>query len=160
MDDYDEHDTIVMQDEDEAEVKEEDEQELIILPFMGTCSKQIRGFSNKNGCMVIPVSKAKDSKVMCDLCCDILKSNASLERHRKIKHSNVLFTCEECGTQKDSFKKLWNHQQCHKTLKCRKCYKQILYANTGRHAKLCKGKKSSQKCDKCEYSTTSTSKME
>ena len=110
--------------------------------------------------MVIPVSKAKDSKVMCELCCYILKSNACLERHRKIKHSNVLFTCEECGTQKDSFKKLWNHQQCHKTLKCRKCYKQILYANTGRHAKLCKGKKSSQKCDKCEYSTTSTSKME
>ena len=81
MDDDNEHVTIVMEDEDEAEVKEEDEQELIILPFMGTCSKQIRGFSNKNGCMVIPVSKAKDSKVMCELCCDILKSNATLERH-------------------------------------------------------------------------------
>ena len=38
MDDYDEHDTIVMQDEDEAEVKEEDEQELIIIPFKETCS--------------------------------------------------------------------------------------------------------------------------
>ena len=55
MDDYDEHDTIVMQDEDEAEVKEEDEQELIILPFMGTCSKQIRGFSNKNGWLFLLV---------------------------------------------------------------------------------------------------------
>ena len=55
MDDYDAHDTIVMQDEDEAEVKEEDEQELIILPFMGTCSKQIRGFSNKNGWLFLLV---------------------------------------------------------------------------------------------------------
>ena len=76
------------------------------------------------------------------------------------KSNTVLFTCEECGTQKDSFRKLWNHQRCHKTFKCRKCDKQISYANRGRHAKLCKGKKSSQKCDKCEYSTTSTSKME
>ena len=64
MDDDNEHDTIVMQDEDEAEVKEEDEQELIILPFMGTCSKQIRGFSNKNGCMVIPVSKAQPGNLL------------------------------------------------------------------------------------------------
>ena len=64
MDDNDELDTIVMEDEDEAEVKEEDEeQELIIIPFKESCAKQIRGFSNKNGCMVIPVSKAEDSKV-------------------------------------------------------------------------------------------------
>ena len=39
MDDNDELDTIVMQDEDEAEVKEEDEQELIIIPIKETCSK-------------------------------------------------------------------------------------------------------------------------
>ena len=42
MDDNDEHDTIVMQDEDKAmdtnsdEVKEEDDQELIIIPFKET----------------------------------------------------------------------------------------------------------------------------
>ena len=50
MDDNDELDTIVMQDVDEAmdtnsdEVKEEDNQELIIIPFKETCSKHIRGF--------------------------------------------------------------------------------------------------------------------
>ena len=42
MDDNDEHDTIFMQDEDKAmdtnsdEVKEEDDQELIIIPFKKT----------------------------------------------------------------------------------------------------------------------------
>ena len=50
MDDNDELDTIVMQDEDKTldtksdEVKEEDDQELIIIPFKETCSKHIRGF--------------------------------------------------------------------------------------------------------------------
>ena len=45
MDDDNEHDTIVMQDEDKAmdtnsdEVKEEDDQELIIIPFKETCSR-------------------------------------------------------------------------------------------------------------------------
>ena len=51
MDDNDELDTIVMQDEDKTldtksdEVKEEDDQELIIIPFKETCSKHIRGHS-------------------------------------------------------------------------------------------------------------------
>ena len=50
MDDNDELDTIVMQDEDKTldtksdEVKEEDDQELIIIPFKETCSKHIRGY--------------------------------------------------------------------------------------------------------------------
>ena len=50
MDDNDELDTIVMQDEDKTldtksdEVKEEDDQELIINSFEEPCSKHIRGF--------------------------------------------------------------------------------------------------------------------
>ena len=56
MDDNDEHDTIVMQDEDKTldtnsdEVKEEDDQELIIIPFKETCSKHIRGF-RRHSCL-------------------------------------------------------------------------------------------------------------
>ena len=56
MDDCDEHDTIVMQDEDKTldtksdEVKEEDDQELIIIPFKETCSKHIRGF-RRHSCL-------------------------------------------------------------------------------------------------------------
>merc|ERR1712095_4005 len=51
MDDNDELDTIVMEDENEAEVKEEDEeQELIIIPFKETCSKHIRGF-RRHSCL-------------------------------------------------------------------------------------------------------------
>ena len=56
MDDNDELDTIVMQDEDKTldtksdEVKEEDDQELIIIPFKETCSKHIRGF-RRHSCL-------------------------------------------------------------------------------------------------------------
>ena len=56
MDDNDELDTIVMQDEDKTldtksdEVKEEDDQELIIIPFKETCSKHIRGY-RRHSCL-------------------------------------------------------------------------------------------------------------
>ena len=56
MDDNDELDTIVMQDEDKTldtksdEVKEEDDQELIIISFKETCSKHIRGF-RRHSCL-------------------------------------------------------------------------------------------------------------
>ena len=59
MDDNDELDTIVMQDEDKTldtksdEVKEEDDQELIIIPFKETCSKHIRGF-RRHSCLYKP----------------------------------------------------------------------------------------------------------
>ena len=59
MDDNDEHDTIVMQDEDKAmdtnsdEVKEGDDHELIINSFEETCSKHIRGF-RRHSCLYKP----------------------------------------------------------------------------------------------------------
>ena len=56
MDNNDELDTIVMQDVYEAmdtnsdEVKEEDDQELIIIPFKETCSKHTRGY-RRHSCL-------------------------------------------------------------------------------------------------------------
>ena len=84
---------------DPDQIKEEeeaDDQELVIIPVAvkETCSE----YSTKDGCKVIPVRKSNDSKVMCELCCDILKSSASLERHIKRRHGHVAFTCEECAT--------------------------------------------------------------
>ena len=61
---------------DPDQIKEEeeaDDQELVIIPVAvkETCSE----YSTKDGCKVIPVRKSNDSKVMCELCCDILKSS-------------------------------------------------------------------------------------
>lgn len=146
---------------DPDQIKEEeeaDDQELVIIPVAvkETCSE----YSTKDGCKVIPVRKSNDSKVMCELCCDILKSSASLERHIKRRHGHVAFTCEECGKQTDSLLKLRKHQRCHRTLHCKKCDKKISTINKAKHSKLCKGKKVRSKCSMCEYSTTSTFKME
>ena len=69
-------------------------------------------------------SKVMNPKIpLCELCSKQLPSHAALEKHRKAKHSDISFACEECGKQFKTVKNLLDHQRSHKTCVCYKCGK-------------------------------------
>ena len=101
MDDNDEHDIIVMQDEDKTldtnsdEVKEEDDQELIIIPFKETCSKHIRGF-RRHSCLYkyrLICAWQQDSRQTC--------TSATVPTLLRYRHGNMVSaTSARCRTRK------------------------------------------------------------
>ena len=169
MDDYDtdndqdDHD-ICMNEDPEVKEEAEDheighvEEELVIIPVQEKWSKNVKGFSDKRGLKVIHFADCSEG-VLCELCSKQLPSAAALEKHRKAKHSDISFACEECGKQTATIKDLRNHQRSHKICFCYKCGKNVSVQNFTRHLQNCKGEVEKEQCDKCDYSTTDSLKM-
>ena len=68
--------------------------------------------------IVSPNSK-KGARFMCELCSSILKSAASLDRHKKSKHgSDDKYICSDCGVSSKTRIEHNNHKRKHKTSYC------------------------------------------
>ena len=78
---------------------------------------------------------------MCEICSTILKSAASLVRHKMSIHGSDddKYVCSDCGTTFKTRKELHNHKRKHQIFDCTKCGNTFGHGHKKRHLESCKG---------------------
>ncbi|CAL1290594.1 unnamed protein product [Larinioides sclopetarius] len=75
--------------------------------------------------------KNSSAPLICDICYKILKSQKTLETHKRNLHSNITYTCEVCNTKISNFRSFKKHCKTHtssqKFLTCPTCNKKFLF---------------------------------
>ena len=108
---------------------------------------EVDGEESEGEIQTIQIANSKKgSKVMCEVCSSILKSAASLARHKKSKHGSYnKYMCPDCGVISKTQKEHSNHKRKHNTFDCHRCGK--TFADNGnkmRHLERCKGHENNQ----------------